>query len=596
VKRFEFIRTNIQSKIIIFFCVITGIVLIGLYFYLNNYLVEYNTSQIQSNLQKELFLIRSYIETKIDEKSTDDELKTIINNLSTKLSVRITIFDLSKKILVDSKLTKTEIHNQKINIYRPEIIQALKNRYGQSRRISKSINEERLFFATLFGKNKPIGIVRVAIPISQLNQISIHLKTIMTFALIFAFVIVFVLSYLASVYLVKPIKAMLLAIESIAKGDFSKKAAVISHDEIGDLAKAFNFMTKQINLRIEEVKQSRSHLEAVLLSMFEGVIVVDATGNTILMNQALKTMLNIKEDLIGKAPFEFIKNIEIQEITNNILNLNKNVETREISLLIPDIKVLLAHATPVITRNKIEGAVLVFHDITELRHLEKIRQEFVANVSHELRTPIANIKGYAETLLDGALQDEKYARDFIKVIYSNSNLLANLINDILDLSRIESGKLTLSLTKFQIKPIIKRVVTSFNQQAKSKAITINLNIPPKLSSVIADETRLTQVLLNLVDNAIKYNKENGEIIISAEETNSSIRISISDNGVGIPENDIPRLFERFYRADKGRSREMGGTGLGLSIVKHIIQAHEGELSINSQEGFGSTFSFTIPKA
>lgn len=240
--------------------------------------------------------------------------------------------------------------------------------------------------------------------------------------------------------------------------------------------------------------------------------------------------------------------------------------------------------------------MLVFHDITDLRCLEKVRQDFVANVSHELRTPVASIKGYTETLLEGAMDDRKNAQDFLRIIHSDSERLAKIIDDLLELSRIESGALKMSLKPCRMGSVVRQALSSIKKQAGSRSLGIETSIPENLPDVLADEARLFQVLLNLMDNAVKYNKEGGKIIVSAADKDRFIEVRISDTGVGIPAKDLPRIFERFYRVDKARSRELGGTGLGLAIVKHIVQAHGGDISVESVLDRGSTFSFTIPKA
>jgi two-component system phosphate regulon sensor histidine kinase PhoR len=305
--------------------------------------------------------------------------------------------------------------------------------------------------------------------------------------------------------------------------------------------------------------------------------------------------LYVKEEPIGKKPLEIVRNIEVQEMVDKALKLEQGVDSREISVLLPKEKILLVHATPVIRSGVTEGAVLVFHDLTHLKHLERIRQDFVANVSHELRTPVSSIKGYAETLLEGALEDKENARDFLKIIYADSDRLARLIDDLLNLSKIESGKLKLNIKPCSVLSITGKVVSGLLGQAKNKAIAIVIDISKDTSNILADEARIAQVLLNLLDNAIKYNREGGKITVTAEETDSFVQVNISDTGIGIPERDISRLFERFYRVDKARSRELGGTGLGLSIVKHIVSAHHGEVFVQSTLGQGSTFSFTLPK-
>jgi len=262
----------------------------------------------------------------------------------------------------------------------------------------------------------------------------------------------------------------------------------------------------------------------------------------------------------------------------------------------PEQKTIMINGVPIIKNNIVEGAVFVFHDITELKRLEEIRKDFVANVSHELRTPISSIKGYAETLLDGKVDGEDNVKEFLSIIYQNSNRLANLIDDLLDLSKIESGKMKMEFEPLEILPIVNRCVSVLEKSAKDKSLSIKLDIPDELPRVLGDHKRLAQVFLNLLDNAIKYTPEGGSITISAASKEKITQIDISDTGIGISEKDLPRIFERFYRVDKAHSRELGGTGLGLSIVKHIVQAHDGQVWVQSMLGQGSTFSFTIPIA
>jgi len=234
--------------------------------------------------------------------------------------------------------------------------------------------------------------------------------------------------------------------------------------------------------------------------------------------------------------------------------------------------------------------------ISELKLLEQVRQDFVANVSHELRTPLSNIKGYAETLLDGALEDKENARDFLNIIYKESDRLSKLIDDLLDLSKIESGKMKMTFAPIEFKPIANRVIDVLKKFAVDKSINVIASIPDDLPKLMGDENRITQALLNLVDNAIKYTPINGSVSINASLQGKFVRIDVKDTGIGIPKKDIPRIFERFYRVDKARSRELGGTGLGLSIAKHLIQSHGGDIQVISSPSKGSTFTFTVPIA
>lgn len=405
-----------------------------------------------------------------------------------------------------------------------------------------------------------------------------------------------VIGFIVSIWISRPISDIVFAVKNIASGNFGHRILIPARDELGELVNALNYMSEQIHTKMEDVTVSKLRLEAVLLSMFEGVMVVDPASRILLINQALRDVFSIKGDVAGRKPIEVIRNVEIQEITDNVIILNRRFETKEIAVIMPEEKILLVHAAPVIRAERIEGAVLVFHDITGLRRLERIRQDFVANVSHELRTPVSSIKGYAETLLEGALEDKGHAKEFVNIIYSSSERLARLIDDILDLSKIESGKVKMALKPCSVRFIVKRSAKGFDKEIKDKSITLDFYIPDDIPKILADEAKLQQVLVNLIDNAVKYTYNKGRICISIEDAGRFVRFNVTDTGIGIPEKDIPRIFERFYRVDKARSRELGGTGLGLSIVKHIVYAHNGEVSVNSIEGKGSTFSFTIPKA
>ena len=589
-------RINIHYKITLVFGIILTFVLSGIYLYLDKSLREHTYQRIRTDLKKQISLVESYLEEDHVPNITSYELDKIADTIGKNLELRVTIIGLDGRVLGDSELVGDELVEVENHLHRPEIQQALKSKVGESRRFSTTIKKDMLYIAAVYGKNKTQGIIRLAIPLLEIESISGRVKKILVAAFLFAFILAIVISFLASVFISKPIREMALITQNVARGNFSKRALISSNDEIGDLSKAFNYMSEQIKLKLQEVNLSKSRLEAVLLSMFEGVMVVDSKGTILLMNQTLKDFLLVKDDPVGKKPIEVIRNIEIQEIADCALKTGCGVKACEISVLTPQEKILSVHATPVIRENNPEGAVLVFYDITNLRQLEKMRRDFVANVSHELRTPISSIKGYAETLIDGALEDKENARDFLKIIYSDSDRLARLIDDLLDLSKIESDKFGITLKACSLKPIVTRVTVGLQKQAQDKEITIKIEIAQDLPDILADEARIAQILLNLIDNAIKYNQHKGIITISAEDKNKFIQVNISDTGIGISDKDLPRLFERFYRVDKARSRELGGTGLGLSIVKHIISAHHGEVSVKSILGQGSTFSFTIPKA
>lgn len=422
-----------------------------------------------------------------------------------------------------------------------------------------------------------------------------NLRGALLISLFMAFVPAALFSFTGSIFISRPIWQIARVAAAISNRDFSERLDIRANDEIGDLARALNDMAEHIQARVNEVVSGKSLLEAVFLSMIEGVMILDRQGSIILMNRALKDFLKVERDPVGRKPLEIIRNIEIQEMADSVLLARDGSRSRELKVLIPEERVLLVHATPVTREGYGEGAVMIFHDITGLRRLEKVRQDFVANVSHELRTPIATIKGYAETLLHGALDDKENAEDFLRIIYEDSDRLAKLINDLLDLSKIESGTLSLRPRHISIRPVVDRVLTALKNRLLDKNIDVQAGFDSRLSPVYVDENSFFRILLNLAENAVKYNKENGRIRIEAQEDSGSVVMAIRDTGFGIPEKDLSRIFERFYRVDKAHSRGIGGTGLGLSIVKHLVQSNGGSIRVESAVGVGTTFYVSLPK-
>lgn len=431
---------------------------------------------------------------------------------------------------------------------------------------------------------------------SQVSSNSVHLENFFWVAIFTCVILAWGLNFLVSMMITQPIERISKIAQAIARGDFSKKAFLAQGGEIDDLAKAVDFMSQEISARMKQASAGKSRLEAVFLSMIEGVMVVNRDGKILLINETLKKILHVEREVQGRKPLEVIRNIEVQEIVDRVLVLSKGVQDLEMSFFLPEEKILRIHAAPVLIDGQIDGVVLVFHDITDFRRLEMIRKDFVTNVSHEFRTPVANIKGYAETLLEGALDDKEHAVDFLKIIHSESGRLAQLVDDLLELARHESGRPRLNFQPCSIIKIFEGVFVGLDIQMKQYDVSVISKIPQDIALVKVDEFAVAQLLFNLVENAIKYNQKGGHVIISAINQDGYVEVVVSDNGLGIPADDLPRIFERFYRVDKAHSREIGGTGLGLSIVKHIIQSHGGKIVVESQLGQGSTFRFTLPRA
>ena len=361
-------------------------------------------------------------------------------------------------------------------------------------------------------------------------------------------------------------------------------------NKIAELNSALDLLKERIGTL--ENENNRAH--AILDSMIEGVIAVDRDTRIISLNPTAEKIFNVSQaNARGRIFLEVFPNNDIAEVIAVVLDKGEFV-SRELNLVWPVQKVFQVNASPISEAGGVNGCLLVIHDITEIRRLENMRRDFVANVSHELKTPLTSIKGFVETLLEGALDDKENSVNFLKIINNHADRLNTLINDLLDLSHIESKEISLKKDKFGLCALVKEVMLGFRSQAKKKGIEIKNELPQDIE-IFADRSKIEQVFTNLINNAIKYNKEKGFARIYSEQLPGRIKIIVEDSGSGIPPKDIPRIFERFYRVDKARSRELGGTGLGLSIVKHIIELHSGVVGVESTEGLGSKFWFTIPK-
>lgn len=392
-----------------------------------------------------------------------------------------------------------------------------------------------------------------------------------------------------------PLEEITEVAQAMSRGEWHREIPIYSRDQIGRLAGAINHMAQRLSRTIRDITEEKNRAQAILNSMADGVIAVDRAGRVLLLNPVVEKVFGITQaDSRGKSVIGVIRNFELERLLQQALATREQI-MRELVILTPEPRVFRVHITPLRgTDERRGGVVALLRDITERRRLEQMRTEFVANVSHELRTPLTSIRGFLETLLDGAVEDPLTARRFLEIMAVETNRLTRLIDDLLHLSRLEDRRTVLRRERVDMATVVGRVVDIFQTGAREKGLELGVEVEAHLPPVSGDPDMLAQVLVNLVDNAVKYTPEGGRITIRAGVVGGRLRVSVADTGVGIPEESLSRVFERFYRVDKARAREQGGTGLGLAIVKHIVEAHGGRVWAESEVGRGSTFTFELP--
>ena len=492
--------------------------------------------------------------------------------------VRFTVINKDGEVIFDNEIAKLDNHNN-----RQEIIDAFKNGSGSSVRYSASLSTSMVYVATKIDDNT---VIRSSVPVN-----SIRVFTSGTLKYYIAIILlVFVLSLFLAVKLVKiivyPINELQKVTSKIENGDLNKRAIIYNYDEIGFLAQTFNNIADQLEIRIIDSLDKKNKLEAILESMESGVIAIDNNENIILINSYSQKLFDLKEDNIGKKISDCIIDYDLINFIREI----PEIGTKEIKLFHPIERELRVKKSPIINYlNNSIGIVITVQDITDIKRLENMRSEFVANVSHELKTPLTSIKGFSETLR--YVDDSETKNKFLDIIDKESERLTNLINDILILSNIENIH-KMESEYFNPGDVIENVLDMVKSQAYKKSIIIKYNDCFN-SEILGSKDKFHQLAVNLIENAIKYSNENGVVKIDLTLEEQYFVFKVKDNGIGIPKNDIPRIFERFYRVDKSRSTR--GTGLGLAIVKHIVKLFNGEISVKSKVGRGSTFTVKIKK-
>jgi len=524
---------------------------------------------------------------------------TAVNRLCRELSqtvgARITIILPSGKVMGDSQENPVRMDN---HADRPEIMAALDGQVGISNRFSHTLRKDMMYLAIphIRGNSLP-AVIRLAIPITSIRQ-SLkggYLKLALAGLLIA--LLAAAVSLAVSYQISRPLREIKNGAEHFARGDFDHKLPIPNSEEIGGLAETLNQMAGQLDERIRTILRQRHEQEAVLSSMVEGVLAVDADECIININSSAVDMLGIQTGRVrGQSLQEAVRNTDLQGFVTKTLASPTVLEDEIVLYKYNTERLMHVHGTTLRDeQGQGIGALIVLNDITRLRRLEGMRRDFVANVSHELKTPITGIQGFVETLLDGAMNKPQESRRFLEIILKYAERLNAIIEDLLNLSRIEqeAEKKEIQLESCKIQDVLKSVILLYEARTASQKHEIKLDCPEDLGAQ-ANIPLLEQALINLIDNAVKYSEPGKVITVEAERSGAEVVMRVRDQGGGIESQHLTRIFERFYRVDRARSRELGGTGLGLAIVKHIAQAHGGSVSVESTPGRGSVFTLKLP--
>ena len=516
------------------------------------------------------------------------------------VGARVTIFAADGKVLGDSA--------EEADTYAgmpPEIAEAMTGEIGMDIR-SEGEGRARMMYVALpasFDSNGA-GFVRFGESLSMVDRKTLELASYFGLGLLAILLATAIVTYRISRNLTDPLEKITRVAYQITNMNYSSRIAITTKDEIGQLGQAVNMMSESLQRQMAQIHENESRLKNVLDNMISGVIMIDRDGNIVLVNRMAEVQLGVTaQEMLGRSYKSVLAQQDLIKLIQGGLDARRTLRD-EIVVYYPEERILDIHMVPVVgVAEEGSGMIVAMHDITAIRRLERMRSDFVANVSHEIKTPIAAVKGFAETLLGGAVEDPETAKSFLQIIYDESDRLDRLIGDILALSKIESKRIPLNFSPIELKAFISRALQMMETAAAKKRITLEADIASELY-IEADEDRLMQILINLLSNGITYSHDGGKLKVAVQPLYSSpnqppdeydsVQIIVQDYGIGIPKKDLDRIFERFYRVDKARSRSSGGTGLGLSIVKHLVELHHGSIRVESMVGMGSKFILELP--
>lgn len=549
-------------------------------------------NSVENRLLSNAYLIRGFL---LDDVHDIDDIRRVVARESDNFKARVTVIDSNGVVVVDSEANLHELDNHG---NRPEVIMAVDGLVGVSQRYSKSINMDLYYVAIPYDlKSGGRYVIRLSVPLTEISTFNYHLFRTILLSAAFGLVVAMLLGVRFLKVIINPIQDMSRASKEIANGKFGRSIIYDSDDELGELAENFNKMSEELGNKIMEIKDQNIKNSAILSSMINGVIAVDNHKHVMFINPAAELLFGFREDEIkGRHILEAFRNNQLDEQIQALID--DNVQSAiEIEMHRPEHRILNMYSNPIVSSQRANeriGVVIIIADVTDMRKLEFMRKDFVANVSHELKTPLTSIRGFVETLKNGAVDNVAVRDKFLDIIDMETGRLSTLIEDLLVLSDIEKRSNMIEKSQIDVCKAAEEVVHMLQEIGKKKNVAINLNCDKVNTELFGNSGWFKQMLINLIDNGIKYTPNDGSVWVNMSQTGDDLLISIKDNGIGIPEEHIDRLFERFYRVDKARSRNVGGTGLGLAIVKHVVLSFGGHIDVRSEYGKGTEFIVRIP--
>lgn len=594
-------------RIFLAYLVIAPLLLVSFEIYLSGTLKESYIGNLRDNLVIQARLIADQI---ADAK--DQNLDYLCQEFKKKTGARVTIIDDDGRVLGDSDETSASMENHR---NRPEIKEADVNDIGSAIRFSDTLQHNLFYLAIAFESSQKRNFLRLSLPLLDIEKAVNRIRVRIVGATLAISFLAILLGMIQARRITRSIEEISAFSKKAVTGNLKTSLILMEKSELGELGKNISEMARELHEKLQQSEEGKQRIEAILRNMSDGLILSDVKGAILLANEAISRLFNVAAEVEGKTIMETLRKAELMDMIEQVA-LTKVRISQELELTHPKETSLMVTAAPFYAHRReadLSGIVLTFHDITRLKRLEEIRKDFVANVSHEIRTPITAIRGFTETLLDGAIDDRENALKFLKAIKNNSERLNSLVTDLLTLSRIELGDIVIQKDQVNIDEVIDTVFTILAEKAQEKRLYLRREISGDLKELRADRDRLIQILLNLVENGIKFTEHGGITIkvLPADEdepgaVSSVVRspgtrrapplalIAVEDTGIGIPKKHLSRLGERFYRVDGARSRELGGTGLGLAIVKHLVKAHGWNMEIDSIESRGTTVRIFCP--